>query len=270
MKIGITGYRGRLGSELVKRGCIPIKADVTNFHQLGQAIREVQPDVVIHCAAKTNVDMCETSAVSATNVNFGGTFGLTQVFTDKIVYISTDYIFDGEAGPYSEDAKPNPISIYGWSKLGGELAIKNSGNPAHLIVRTTVLFDWNSNNFVTKVIDQLLQGKIVELPDQLYGSPTYVPHLAEAIMAAIDRDLTGIINLGGSMVISRYIFGQEIARLLNKPVELIQPGLIVGRAPRPRLAGLRTDKAHILRLPIYNPLDGVKEVINALETMAAG
>lgn len=270
MKIGVTGYRGRLGSELVKQGCISIEADVTNFHHLGQVVREVQPDVIIHCAAKTNVDMCETSAVSATTVNFGGTFGLTQVFTGKIVYISTDYIFDGTAGPYSEDARPNPISIYGWTKLGGELAIKNSSNPAHLIVRTTVLFDRNGNNFVTKVIDQLLQGNTVNLPDQLYGSPTYVPHLVEAILMAVDRDLTGIINLGGSMVMSRFTFGQEIARLLNKPIELIQSGPIVGRAPRPRLAGLRTDKAHILRLPIYDPLNGVKEVINALETMAAG
>jgi dTDP-4-dehydrorhamnose reductase len=268
MIIGVTGHRGRLGQELIRRGCIPIKADVTNFKQLGDVIRQVTPDVVVHCASRTNVDMCESAAISTAKINMGGTLELTQVFDGKIVYISTDYIFDGENGPYSEDDKPNPISIYGWSKLGGEIVIRNTHNPNHLIVRTTVLFDGKTNNFVTKVIEQLLLYQTIPLPDTLIGSPTYVPHLAEAILKAIEMDLSGTINISGDLVISRYRFGQKIAELLNISPKRIISGPVTGQAPRPLNAGLKIDKAKSFCLPIYDPMIGVKKVIYALEKMA--
>lgn len=266
--IAVTGPRGRLGSELVRRGCVPVYANVTDFMELNQELLKIKPDVVIHCAAKTNVDMCETAMMEAMKVNAGGTFGLGEVFQGKIVYISTDYIFDGENGPYDEDAKPNPKSIYGWSKLGGEIALKNRGNPGDLIIRTTVLFDRYSHNFATMVIDKLTSGETITAPASLIGTPTYIPHLAEGILQAIDKDLTGILNIAGGETLSRFHFANHIARFLGVSKGLVQPGVVYGRAPRPLNAGLLTTKAIVHGINIYHFSEGIKEI--ALETMEAG
>lgn len=269
-KIAVTGAFGRLGSELVRRGCVPIYANVTDFYELNREILTINPDVVIHCAAKTNVDACETQAMEAMKVNAGGVYGLGQVYTGKIVYISTDYVFDGENGPYYEDDKPNPKSIYGWSKLGGEIALKNRGNPNDLIIRTTVLFDKDSRNFVTEIIHKLLNGETVEAPASLVGTPTYIPHLVDGILEAIDKDFRGILNIAGSETLSRWRLANQIAHILGVPKELVKPGAVYGRAPRPLDAGLKTRNAAMLGVTIRHYSDGVKEIINALEKMETG
>lgn len=266
--IAVTGARGRLGSELVRRGCIPIQADVTDTVALNREVAHIKPDVVVHCAAFTDVDACELSPAYAARVNTGGVYNLIQVFSGKIIYISTDYIFDGENGPYDEAAKPRPISVYGWSKLGGEIVLKNRHHSDDLIVRTTVLFDRYSKNFVTNIIGQLSANAIISLPSELFGSPTYVPHLAQAILEA---DISGIINLAGRRVISRWRFGQMIAETMNYDREkIIATRDIAGRAPRPLRGGLRVDKAISLGLPIRDPIDGLREIVDAVETMEAG
>lgn len=268
MRVAVTGPRGRLGSELVRQGCIPIEASILDWHDLRTEIDALDPDVVINCAAYTDVDGCENAPRKAAEVNTYGVYILAQAFAGKIIHISTDYIFDGVSGPYTEDAKPNPISIYGWSKLGGELALRD--RPESLIVRTTILFDKYSYNFVTSVIQRLVNGETVTAPDSLYGSPTYVPHLAEAILEAVKQNLTGVFNLTGNRVMSRLKFARMIAGILGQGVTNVFDGPVTGRAPRPLNAGLDAGKAQLLGLPIYDPMDGVKEVINALETVAAG
>lgn len=267
-KIAVTGPYGRLGGELVKRGCTPIEASVTDFYELNKNILDIKPDVIIHCAAKTNVDACETQAIEAMKVNAGGTCGLCAVFSGKIVYISTDYIFSGDSGPYSEADSPNPLSIYGWSKLGGEIALRNRQNADDLIIRTTVLFDKHGDNFVTRIIDQFDQRQTIEVPKTLYGSPTYIPHLAEGILASLNQ--SGVLNIAGSEVMSRYTLAWDIGQLMGVDVDkLIFDGPVYGKAPRPLKAGLLTDKAQSLNIPIYHPMDGVREVLDALETVAA-
>lgn len=266
MRIAVTGPRGRLGSELVRRGCMPIEASILDWHDLRTEIDALDPDVVINCAAYTDVDACENAPRKAAEVNTYGVYMLCQAFSGKLIHISTDYIFDGINGPYTEEDTPSPISIYGWSKLGGELVLRD--RPDTLIVRTTVLFDQFSYNFVTSVIRRLLSGKTVTAPDLLYGSPTYVPHLAEAILQAVD--LTGVINITGNRIMSRLQFARAIAKALGHGVTRIFDGPITGHAPRPLNAGLDAGKAQLLGIPIYDPLEGVKEVINALETMVAG
>lgn len=266
-KIAVTGSHGRLGSELVKCGCIPIEADVTNFYDLNKAILAIQPDCIIHCAAKTNVDACETQAIEAMKVNAGGTYGLTQVYQGKVVYISTDYIFDGENGPYAEDAKPNPISIYGWSKLGGEIALKNRGFQ-DLIIRTTVLYDKNSPNFVTKIAKELLDGNVIKVPSSLIGTPTYIPYLAKGILQAIDKGLYGVLNIAGSETVSRFRLANIIAHMLGVSKDLVQPGIVYGRAPRPLQAGLITKKAMDLGIKIYHPNEGIQDVLETEKVTA--
>jgi len=271
VRVAVTGPRGRLGSELVRRGCVPIGADVTDRPALGDEIQAIAPGAVVHCAAYTDVNGCEGAPVLAARVNTEGTRLLGLAFAGKIVYLSTDYVFDGRAGPYSEGAIPNPLGIYGWSKLGGEIVLRNRGNPSDLIVRTTLLFDRYSDNFVTLVLDQLRPGGLVYLPAQLVGSPTYVPHLAGGILAAIERDVSGLLNLAGWRVISRLDLGRQVARTWGMDPKQVRPGPVTGCAPRPLNAGLRVDKALSLGLPIGDPLDGLKEMAShALETVAAG
>lgn len=266
MKIAVTGPHGRLGSELVRRGCLPLTSNILDFQSLRREIDRLSPDVIINCASFTDVDGCENAPRKAAEVNTCGVYILSQVFRGKIIQISTDYIFDGESGPYTEEEKPNPISVYGWSKLGGEIVLRN--RPDTLIVRTTVLFDQYSTNFATTVIKRLLSGENVTVPGALYGSPTYVPHLAEAILSA--ASLTGIINIAGNLMVSRLRFARMIARALGRGVTRVFDGPVTGSAPRPSHAGLIVDKAKLLRLPIYDPLEGVREIINAVETVAAG
>lgn len=291
LKIAVTGSHGRLGSEMVRRGCLPIEADVTDLLALGDEIQTIAPDVVVHCAAYTDVDGCESELIRAARVNTEGTWLLGLAFDGKIVYLSTDYIFDGQEGPYIEETIPNPMNIYGWSKLGGEIALRNRSNghrrrdhnPRDLIVRTTMLFDRYSDNFVTVVAERLCSGELVYLPAHLVGSPTYVPHLADGILAAVEHDVSGILNLAGWRVMSRFEFGRQIARIWGVDPEQIEPGPVSGCAPRPLSAGLRVGKAYALGLPLGDPLDGLEEMhalslvprdnfagTTSLETMAAG
>lgn len=251
-EIAVTGPGGRLGRELVKRGCMPLTANVCDYHALYREIGYLSPDVIIHCAAYTDVDGCENAPTRAANVNMGGTYTLRQAFTGKIVYISTDYIFDGLTGMYKEDDKPNPIGIYGWSKLGGELTLSNDD----LIIRTTILFDKQDGNFVTSVIKQFLLENVVTAPDTLYGSPTYVPHLAEGILAALH--LRGALNIAGNRIMSRYRLAQFIAEILGfGQVEKVP---YMSKTRRPMNAGLDVGKAQMLGLPIYDALEGIKEL----------
>ena len=266
--IAVTGPNGRLGSELVNRGCIPIEADVTDFYALNQAILKIQPDCIIHCAAKTNVDACETQAMEAMKVNVGGTYGLSQVYNGKIVYISTDYVFDGTSGPYAEDAKPCPISIYGWSKLGGEIVLVNKGNP-HLIIRTTCLYDRHSKNFVTSIAAKLRVGEPVKVPASLYGNPTYVPHLAEGILAAVEKGARGILHIVGNEILSRFELAWKIGEVLNvNNNDLVFAGLPYGKAPRPLKAGLTTNLAKSLNIPLYSTLEGLMDALETEKTPA--
>lgn len=270
MRIGVTGAAGQLGRELIRRGCVAIDADVTDGNALRQALAEVEPHVIVHCAAITDVDGCEWTPEEAARVNTGGTYNVALCFNGPIVYISTDYVFAGVLGPYNEFALPNPINIYGWSKHGGELVLQARRDLDDLIVRTTVLYSYDSTNFVTKVLTKLQAGNKVQLPERMWGSPTYVPHLVEAILAAIRRGESGVLNLAGMNVISRYQFGQWIADEWGLDKDLIVPGLITGRASRPMRAGLKVKWAMQLGLPIYSTQQGLAEMRHAMEAMATG
>jgi len=268
-RIGVTGWRGRLGSELVRRGCIPLKCDVTDPAWIRAVLDTHQPHAIVHCAAKTDVDGCEDRPLLAAQVNAWGTWLLCRAFTGPIVYLSTDYIFDGQDGPYDEGARANPLGVYGWSKLGGEIALRQRKGQRDLIVRTTVLFDCYSENFITTVTHKLLAGETLHLPDLLSGSPTYVPDLADGILAAIHKQIGGIINLAGDQVMTRLEMGEVIARELGLPDKVI-PGPVTGLAHRPQQAGLIVDEAKRLELPVGDPVDGIRKVVqHVVETVEA-
>lgn len=262
--IGVTGYKGRLGTELLKLGCIGIDLDVTNPTPSWD-IRSggfSKYETLIHCAAITDVDRCERELYAdAFEVNEDGTRNICRKYFGRIIYLSTDYVFDGATGKYGEHSIPNPISVYGYTKLLGEGQVKYRNHPGDVIVRTTILYGTEHKpDFVTHVLAKLLAKEPITLPCNLFGNPTYTPHLAEALMKLCEiPNPPRIVNIAGKEILSRYEFGLAIANVFDLDKSLITSVREVpGAAMRPLKAGLKTNLAEKLGLPIYSVYDGLK------------
>lgn len=261
MIIGITGYKGRLGSELLKYGCLPLDCDITSRMSIRQALHDVNPDMIIHCAAMTGVDECEQYKDEALEINAKGTENLKVCFPYDIIYISTDYVFDGKKGMYSEKDEPSDpknLCWYGYTKLLGEQLLESND----AIIRTTMLYGSPvKDDFVTHIIQKLEINEPFEVTRALYGTPTYVPHLAEAIMEVVSKYpfMPHILNITGRDLYSRYDFSMTIASVFGYEdrKHLVTPTLKIGKTKRPRHAGLRTSKAESINIPIYSSLEGL-------------
>jgi dTDP-4-dehydrorhamnose reductase len=270
MKIAVTGHRGRLGSELVRRGCIPIKANITDERILAAEIKSIDPDVVINCAAYTDVSDCEThdGYIKALDVNYYGVKNIRRSFPKLLVHISTDYIFDGKKGPYSENSKPTTaVNAYGLTKQGAEVYLQSMPFPFS-IVRTTCLYDnYVREDFVSSALKQLEIGWDYKATTKLSGNPTYVPHLSEGIMKLIELPkIPEIIHIAGAESMTRYEFALMIAGVFGYNKEQIIPtNKLFGAGNRPAKGGLKTRLAEKLGLPIYSALEGLKNYKEALD-----
>jgi len=268
-KIAVTGTKGRLGSWLGNHGYARLRCDITKPDQIEQAIEEVEPDVIINCAAWTAVDDAEEGKNydEVIEVNLRGPFNLRQAFDGLLVQISTGFVFRGDDGPNSEGDVCAPVNLYGWSKYGGEQTAQM--REPTLVVRVLDLFGpQEKTDFVRQVRDVVGLGAEMTLPDNLYGTPTYIPHLAEALLEAIGRDLTGVIHFAGDLTLSRFEWGRTIAEAFGHDPTLISPtSEIKGSAPRPLRGGLNVDKAKKMKLPIYSPVDGLA-ALNELEQLS--
>ena len=259
--IAVAGPKGRLGSWLVKQGLSPLRCDITKRSQVEKAIAKLKPDVIINCAAFTAVDAAEDIANfdRVMSVNMRGPATLRQSFGGLLVQLSTGFVFDGKSGPNGEEDEIGPVNVYGYSKWAGELAA--TMREPTLVVRVLDLFGPNvieRPDFVRQIRDLLELGTEKELPDTLYGTPTYIPHLSDALLEAISREMTGVIHIAGDLTLSRYEWGRNIAEIFGHDPDLIKPtGEITGAAPRPLKGGLRVDKANELGLPIHSPIRGL-------------
>jgi len=267
MTIAVTGAKGRLGSHLVREGCVALDCDIADRDQVRDAIDSIRPRVIINCASWTAVDDAENdkNEDAVLRSNLRGPSVLRREFTGYMIHISTGFVFDGKAGPYSEDAEPCPINFYGWTKLGGEAAVLIS-QPT-LIIRTLDLFGPDTKtDFVRQIRDVLELAQPYQLPTNLYGSPTYIPHLAEAVLALEKMGRAGLINVAGDKTLSRYTWGKMIADAFGHDPDLIEPTEeIKGIAPRPLRGGLLVDKAKSLGVPIYGPEEGLEELAGSDE-----
>ncbi len=269
MKIAVTGATGRLGEVLVSFGCEPLYCNVTSIISIQNAISYLnlgKDDVIIHCAAVTDVDGCEIEMRKlSTMVNVYGTQKLRELFDGRIIYLSTDYIFDGKRGNYTEKDDPNPINHYGETKLWGEDVIREYNFPHDTIVRTTLLYGGRKPDFVSKVLAKLKLGNEFTVPSYLYGSPTNVFHLAEALMYLSKnrfRKRVKVINIAGSDILSRYEFACKVAEFWGFDKSLIKPTTErEGLANRPPRAGLDVSLAKSLGIPIYNLNEGLWKVL---------
>lgn len=267
-RIGVTGWKGRLGSELLNYAEFePIDVDITKRYELRNATKDF--DTIVHCAAYTNVDGAETGEgyARSTVVNDIGTLQLSEVFMGRIIYISTDFIFDGRKGPYSENASPHPINHYGKTKLRGEEHILDRQNPGDIIVRTTNLYsNPGKQDFVWSIYKQLMRDIAISVPSNQIGNPTYVPHLAMAIAKLVHiSKCPKIINISGTDLLSRYEFALMIASVFGFDKNLIQPTTTYKPlASRPHKGGFKLGLAKKLKLPLRSALQGLEELKGTL------
>ncbi len=219
----------------------------------GDGIREyfgsLKPRVVFLTAAMTNVDYCEEHPEETFRINSEGARRVAEEASragSELVYYSTEYVFDGENGPYDEEAKPSPVSVYGKSKIEAEKAIVETLEE-HLIVRTTVVYGWNrrSKNFAMQLYQKLQGGVPMQVPEDQIGSPTLVDYLAEASVRLVQQEARGVVNVVGRDLLARTEFARALARLFGLDPRLIVPvstADLKQRARRPLRGGLKTEK----------------------------
>lgn len=230
MKILVTGAKGMLGQDLCPiledSGAFVIETDVdtmdiTNAEQVKQVLTDIHPDVVVHCAAYTNVDKAEEDFETAKLINVTGTENVAKAcgkLEIPIVYISTDYVFDGtKTEPYTPDDKTNPINNYGLTKLQGEEAVKKYCEK-YYIARTSWLYGHYGKNFVETMISLAQKDEIKVVDDQI-GCPTWTVELANGILKLLSKPY-GTYHVCGSGSTSWYGFAQEIFKQAGLNVNL--------------------------------------------------
>ena len=225
--------------------------DITERDKIKKAVYNFMPDVIINAAAYTNVDLSETERETAWKINVKGVEYLAEtarVIDAQIIHISSDYIFDGKSGPYTENDKPNPLGYYGRTKLASENVLKISG-ALHTILRTNVLYGVASKSkadFVEWLIDTVTSGKPVRIVDDQVSNPTFIDDLVQAISKVIEFRKHGVYNIGGQEFLSRYDFAKINADYFNLDRSLITPiktKELNQAARRPLESGLITLKA---------------------------
>jgi dTDP-4-dehydrorhamnose reductase len=211
-------------------------------------IETLRPEIVIHLAAYTDVDGCELNQERAFAVNAEGTKHVALAASRcraKMVYLSTDYVFDGEKRePYSETDPPHPLNVYGRSKLRGEQYVQECVEDS-LIVRTQWLYGPFGRNFVNSILRQAREEKSIPIVDDQTGSPTYTVDLAEAMSGLIRFDARGIFHAANSDFCTWYTFGQTILKLwgINRVKILPISSKELGRpAARPSYSVLNCQK----------------------------
>ena len=267
----ITGAGGMLGSDLLiqlrektEGGYAPIgihrkECDLPLREPLFQLLTRIKPHIIIHCAAFTQVDVCETQREKAFLANGTVTRNLSEFSAQtgaRLIYVSTDYVFDGEKdAPYDEEDPTFPRSVYGLSKREGELAVLTLREKG-TIVRTSWLFGQNGPNFVKTILHKArAEGKLRVVNDQR-GCPTYTPDLAEGILALMEKEAPGIFHVCNAGACTWFDFTAEIlkqAGLEGVQLTPISTKKFPRPAPRPKNSVLSCEKFnHLTGKPLRN------------------
>jgi dTDP-4-dehydrorhamnose reductase len=265
MKLLVTGAAGMLGRDVMLAagnaghdvvGFGRAELDVTDPAALAKKLELERPDVVINCAAWTDVDGAEDAEEAAFAVNgtgAGNVAAAAAAVGASVVYISSDYVFDGAKGaPYVESDQPAPLSAYGRTKLAGEEATV-AANKRHFVVRSAWLFGIGGPNFVETMLRLAGSGNEVLVVRDQVGSPTYTWHLAYGIVRLIEGIEFGIHHMAAAGQCSWYEFAREIfeqAKVECKVLSITTEEF--GRpAPRPPFSALTSQREHAIRLPSW-------------------
>ncbi len=249
MNIIVTGANGLLGQhlmvELVKRnyGVLAIgrgenrnssfigkylDMDITDAVKLRDVVVSNKPDVIIHAAAMTQVDECEKDKQACYNVNVSATRFLIDAAKEidaRFIYISTDFVFDGQTGPYDEHAEPSPVNYYGSTKMAAEKAVMESG--LHWSIIRTVLVYGNTvegtrSNLVSWVKSSLEEGKSIKLVGDQHRTPTFVGDLVKGILLVLEKPIDGIFHISGKENLTPYDMGLATAKYLHLDENLLE------------------------------------------------
>ena len=300
MRILVTGGTGLLGYNLLKvlsvkgydtyatyhshepppiDGVKWLRLDLENTAEIADVLSSAKPDVVVHSAAYTDVDGCEKNKQKAYVVNYIATKVIAKHVARQsgfMIYISTDYVFDGEKGLYREDDVPNPINFYGLTKLLGEVAVLSIlSEEQSLVIRVSGLYGYSptgKKNFGINALEKLVQKEeVIAFTDQ-YLSPTYAYFLSERIVRAVEKEIHGIIHIAGQRM-SRYEFAALLARTLGVSEDLVKPTTMSNLrliARRPRDSSLDTSYAKSLGLDMPNQEECIRHFIETYQKYVKG
>ena len=239
--------------------------DITNLYKVRKTLQQLQPDLIVNAAAYTNVDECESQPDLAYRVNCLGPRNLAIAAEEigaAVVHISTDYVFGGAGDtPFREYDPVNPMSVYGKSKLDGEIAVRQSCR-RHYIVRTSWLFGVHGNNFVRTMLRLAGEKEVVAVVNDQLGSPTYTCDLADAIASLIETAAYGTYHITNSEACTWFEFVKEIFRqagVERVKVEPISTEQLNRPANRPRYSVLDN---YMWKMDGHAPLRSYKEALN--------
>lgn len=266
MRIIITGSKGQLGNALQEtlRNEVLFLTDLpdlnlADFYDTMEYIKTIRPDLIIHCAAKTQVDDCEIHPAEAYYANVVATKNVVnacQVMNAALVYISTDYVFDGHGSqPYREYDPTNPQSVYGETKCQGERIVQTHLQRFY-IARTAWLFGDVGNNIVRTILKLADQRSVLKFVNDQVGCPTYAADLADAIAKLIQSEAYGIYHITNEGNCSWFEFTKEILKQAGKGAVTVEPitSCELDRpAPRPKYSVLAKDglKTLGIDMPVY-------------------
>lgn len=268
MKIAVTGYGGMVRGELLKRGCIPISSDILSEKSLEDEINSINPDVIIHCAAKTDVKWCEENKLLAFETNVRGTRNVVDAFSKGLfIYLSSVYVFNGQSWyDYSEKHVPDPINVYGMTKYAGEVMSKFRIGKT-IIVRISKLFDYQSlKPYLIKLWNT---NETIEFTDLIIRSYTYLPYFVDALLTLInkaDNINDDVINICSDTSYSQYqfwlsicnVFGIDYHRIKARTYEL------KNEIPRPLRGGLQNYVMKKNGITIPTTIDGINNIKSEL------
>jgi len=249
----------RMGHELVAVD-LP-ELDITNADAVAEAFARIVPDAVLNCAAWTDVDGAETHVELAHAVNADGAGNLARAAATAgvpLVHVSTDYVFDGEAcvdlsgapRPYVESDATGPRTVYGQSKLAGELQVL-AVSPRHTVARSAWLFGVGGANFAATMLRLAAERDAIQVVTDQVGCPTWTGHLAPALLGLIEREVSGLVHLAGTGYVSWNGFTKEIFRQaeISCRVEEATTADMPRPAPRPTWSALESERDDLLPLP---------------------
>jgi dTDP-4-dehydrorhamnose reductase len=287
MKLLVTGFNGFVAGSIlaqvpddwevhgIGRAEIPVNPGKINYHhvnlldkdQLRNALHTIRPDAVIHTAAIANIDFCEYNQEAAEAINVVATKDLSAICKEinaKLIFCSTDAVFDGHKKNYTEEDITSAINYYASTKIRAEKIVLDS-DKTNVVARLALVIGLpvmgKGNSFLAEMIEKLKKGESVKFPENEIRTPIDVLTLGAALIELAAREFSGIIHLAGNTRINRYDMGRLIARMTGFPEEkiiAINSGDLTGRAPRSNDVSLNNARAgNILKTPMLTLEEGL-------------